>query len=87
MVSIVAMPRCLMPGGSVMSYCGERVEDEAAEAGWELGALARAKGIRAQRTWGAPMRVTCLRRRSRKRRERSSWEEGCEKVGWVIRCV
>ena len=70
-----------------MSYWGERVDDEEAVAGSELGASARAKGIRAERTWGAPIRVTCLRRRSRRRWERWCLEAGAEKEGVVVRWV
>ncbi len=66
MLSMVAPPRARIDGTSTLFHFSERVDVDALEAG-EPSALAR--GMRAPRTCGAPMRVTCLRRRSRKRSE------------------
>ncbi len=84
MESRVAPPLAVMERMSISFHFGERVEVWAWEAG-EPSALAR--GIRAERTWGAPIRVTCLMRRSRRRRERLALEVSEVKVGVDVRCV
>ena len=82
MVSMVAPPRARIDGTSMSFHFSERVEEEAFEAG-EPSALA--SGMRAQRTWGAPMMVTSLMRRSRSRRERRILESSELKEGVEMR--